>query len=80
MEITKKLKELRIRNGYSKLYVSKQLGYKSNVLVRKEKGQRTWSITDIRKLCKLYNVSPTYLLSNSSDEEAGEGESDARKN
>ncbi|MFB5839197.1 helix-turn-helix domain-containing protein [Clostridioides difficile] len=63
MEINKRLKALRLRNGYSKLYVSKRLGYKSNTVVRKEKGQREWSIQDIRKLCDLYNISPAYLLS-----------------
>ncbi|EGT5045136.1 XRE family transcriptional regulator [Clostridioides difficile] len=62
MEINKKLKSLRLKNGYSKLFVSQKLGYKSNVLVRKEKGQRAFSVDDIQKLCTLYHVSPNYLL------------------
>lgn len=69
MEINKKLKQLRLKNGYSKLFVSQKLGYKSNVLVRKENGQRAWSITDIQGLCSLYNINPNYLLAD--DEKGG---------
>lgn len=74
MEITKKLKQLRLKNGYSQMWVSKELGYKTNALTRKEKGKREFTVKDIRKLCDLYNISPSYLLSDDNKEEGAGNE------
>ncbi|NJI82713.1 helix-turn-helix transcriptional regulator [Clostridioides difficile] len=76
--INEKLRKLRIKNNYTQQSIANSLGYKSKFTIyKKERGQRAWSVQDIQKLCSLYNVSPTFLLSDS----AVGGENDAeRKN
>ncbi|HFL3607450.1 TPA: helix-turn-helix domain-containing protein [Clostridioides difficile] len=59
-----KLKRIRLERGYSQTWVSKKLGYKSSyTLYRKEKGKRSFSVDDIKKLCNLYCINANELLS-----------------
>lgn len=68
MNLNKKLKELRLKHHYSQLYVAKALGYKSaNAVWMKENGYNSYSVQDIKGLCKLYKINPNTLLEGKED-------------
>ncbi len=62
MDYIKRLTELRIDNDYSQTVIAKYLGCKQTAISKYELGQRLYKVTDIVKLCKLYNVSADYLF------------------
>ncbi|HFL3547250.1 TPA: helix-turn-helix transcriptional regulator [Clostridioides difficile] len=67
--INDKLKRLRIENNYTQQQIAKLLGYKSRFSIyKKEKGQRSFSLQDIKKLLELYNISPNELLKEEGEE------------
>ena len=80
MEISTKLKQIRVKLGYSQRWVNSYLGYNklSGNLYKKEKGIRAFSITDIQKLCKLYKINANELLN--FDEAVGGENDEERKN
>lgn len=53
----KLIEEKRAEHGYSQDYLAEQLGYTSHVAYsRKVSGQRQFSIEDVVKICKLFNL------------------------
>lgn len=57
MYLSKNLKYLRLKNGFSQEYISEKLGYKSYTTVQKwEMGTSEPSISILQKLSKIYNI------------------------
>lgn len=60
--LPKRLKELRIKNGYSQRMVAKQLGVSPSIISGYETGERTPSVEVLLALSYLYRCSTDYLL------------------
>lgn len=67
--IGERLKNLRIKNGYTQKQVSDYLGIDQSNLSKIERGERNFSITLFEKLSFLYNCSHEYVMGDSDDYE-----------
>lgn len=70
MCLSKNLKYLRLKNGYSQDYIADLFGYKSYTTIQKwESGESEPSVKKLRELANLYNVSMNTLLTKDIEEE-----------
>lgn len=60
--LPERLKELRIKNGYSQRMVAKQLEVSPSIISGYETGERTPSVEVLLALSYLYRCSTDYLL------------------
>lgn len=60
--LPEKLKELRVKNGYSQRAVAKQLDVSPSIISGYETGERTPSVELLLALSFLYRCSTDYLL------------------
>ena len=60
--ICEKIKDLRIIKGYSQQYVAEYLKIDRSNYSKYELGKLELSLTMLKQLCLLYNVSADYLL------------------
>ena len=60
--LPERLKELRIKNGYSQRTVAKQLEVSPSIISGYETGERTPSVEVLLALSYLYHCSTDYLL------------------
>lgn len=60
--IAEKLKDLRVRLGFSQEYVAKCLEISRSAVTQIELGNRKITAEEIQKFCRLYHVSADYLL------------------
>lgn len=61
-KFSKRLKELRIENGYTQKDVADKLGVNSVIYLRYEKAQRQPSFELLATIALIYDVSVDYLL------------------
>lgn len=61
-DLPKKLKELRIKYGYSQKQVAEKIGVSPSIVSGYETGERTPSTEVLLSLSYLYNCSTDYLL------------------
>ena len=61
-EIRFRIKELRKEQGLTQKQLAKMINKSETGLASWEQGLSEPSISDIRKLCKIFNVSADYLL------------------
>lgn len=61
MEFSERLKELRIKRGYSQYDLAKKLGVSKSTISMMEVGSRQPSIEMMEALCDFFNVSMDYL-------------------
>ena len=66
--ISEKLKDARLRLGFSQEYVAKCLGVNRSAITQIELGNRKITADEIRKFCQLYHISADYLLNQESFE------------
>jgi transcriptional regulator with XRE-family HTH domain len=62
-EICKKIRNIRKLNDYSQEYISYELGLSQSQYSRRENGTINFSIIEIEKLCKLFNIKIEVLVS-----------------
>ncbi len=62
-EFSEKLKKLRVNAGYTQADVARRLGIASSTIGMYEQGRREPDMEIISKICELFHVSPTYLMS-----------------
>ena len=55
--ISEKLKDARLRLGFSQEYVAKCLGVNRSAITQIELGNRKITADEIRKFCQLYHIS-----------------------
>ena len=60
--IGNKLKELRVKNSYTQSHVAKYLNISWAMYQKIEYGESALSLDKLLLLCKLYRVSPNYIL------------------
>ena len=58
----RRMRDLREDSDYTQKYVASQLGTSQTMYARYERGANELPIHHLITLCKLYNVSPDYLL------------------
>ncbi|MDE7330483.1 MAG: helix-turn-helix domain-containing protein, partial [Clostridia bacterium] len=61
-EIKYRLKELRVEKGYTQKQLAQILNKSETAYASWEQGLSEPSVNDIRKLCKIFEVSTDYLL------------------
>lgn len=61
-DIFKKIKDLRIANGYSQKFVAEYLKIDRSNYSKYELGKLEISLEMLKQFCLLYNVSADYLL------------------
>lgn len=66
--LSKRLKELREKNGYLQKFVADKLGIRSNTLSGYENGTRSPDPDMLKELADFYNVSIDYLLGHETEE------------
>lgn len=64
MDFAKKIKELRLNNGYTQAYVAGCLGIRHASYIKYESGKSRPVYENLVKLAGLYDVSVDYLLDN----------------
>lgn len=69
MEMHKRLKELRIQNGYTQKQVANYLEMDQSYLSKIENGERNVNDVGFDMLCLLYDCSSDYLLGESGEYE-----------
>lgn len=69
MEMHKRLKELRIQNGYTQKQVANYLEMDQSYLSKIENGERNVNDVGFDRLCLLYDCSSDYLLGESDEYE-----------
>lgn len=70
MCLSKNLKYLRLKNGFSQDYIAELFGYKSYTTIQKwESGESEPSVKKLKELAKLYNVSMNVLLTKDIEKE-----------
>ena len=57
-----RLRESRLRKGYTAKEVCKSLGIAQSALCQIEKGQISPSVYNMLRLCTVYEVSPSYVM------------------
>ena len=62
MDYTKKLKELRIANGYTQAEIAFLLHTRQEQYSKYENGKRELPIKHLIALCRIYKVSSDYVL------------------
>ncbi len=62
MDYTKKLKELRIKNGYTQAQIAFLLHTRQEQYSKYERGERELPIKHLIALCHIYRVSSDYIL------------------
>ncbi len=62
MDYVDRLKGLRIDNDFSQLQIGKIINKSQQGYAHLENGNARFSIDDLIKLCKFYNVSADYVL------------------
>lgn len=62
-----RLKELRIKYGYTQSQLGKKINLDGSAIHKYEKGLREPTITALTQLANLFNVTIDYLLGNSDD-------------
>ena len=60
--LAKRLKELRLENGYTQMQLADKLHIKQQSYIRYEYGSGQPSLETLVELAKIYNVSTDYLL------------------
>ena len=60
--LSKRLKELRIKNNYSQYEIANLIGIAQVTYSNYELGRRSVSIQNLVKIAQIYNVSTDYLL------------------
>lgn len=60
--MTEKLKDARLKLGFSQEYVANYLGIARSAMTQIELGNRKISSDEIKKFCQLYHLSADYLL------------------
>ena len=65
--LSKRLKELRIKNNYSQYEIADLIGVAQVTYSHYELGRRSVSIQNLVKIANIYNVSTDYLLGISDD-------------
>ena len=61
-DLAKRLKEVRLERGMSQAQVSKALGLSRNAYTNYELGLREPSISILKQLCEIFEVSADYLI------------------
>ena len=61
-DLAKRLKEVRLDRGMSQAQVSKALGLSRNAYTNYELGLREPSISILKQLCEIFEVSADYLI------------------
>ena len=61
-DLAKRLKEVRLERGMSQAQVSKTLGLSRNAYTNYELGLREPSISILKQLCEIFEVSADYLI------------------
>jgi transcriptional regulator with XRE-family HTH domain len=56
------VESLRLSQGYSQEALSEKMGYTHSVYGKKVRCVRKFTIEDIAKLCKIFNVEPNDLI------------------
>ena len=62
MDYTKRLKELRIKNGYTQAEIGFLLHTRQEQYSKYESGKRELPIRHLIALCRIYRVSSDYIL------------------
>lgn len=57
-----RIRELRIKAGYTQMELAERLGVSQAAYSRLEKGEVELSITKLMELCAIYGVRPSHLL------------------
>lgn len=57
-----RIRELRIKAGYTQIELAERLGVSQAAYSRLEKGEVELSITKLMELCAIYGVRPLHLL------------------
>lgn len=65
MSVATRLKEARLRTGYTQLEIKNKTGINNKSLSNWEKGVSSPSLSDLVALSKIYNVTTDYLLGKS---------------
>ena len=60
--MTKELKILRIKHDVTQEFVAEKLGVKKPTYCRKERGEISFSLQDIKILKELYNLTPEQVI------------------
>lgn len=61
-ELAKKLRDMRLKSGFSQKEIAEQIGVSPSVVSAYELGERTPSVEVLMSLAALYNCSSDYLL------------------
>lgn len=56
------IETLRKNRGYSQEYLSEIMGYTHSVYGKKVRDTKKFTIEDVAKLCKIFNVEPNQLI------------------
>lgn len=62
MEFSKRLKEIRIENGFTQQKIAEELGIKQQSYARYELGNGEPSLLTLIKIAKIFGVTTDYLL------------------
>lgn len=62
MEFSKRLKEIRIENGFTQQKIAEELGIKQQSYARYELGSGEPSLLTLIKIAKIFGVTTDYLL------------------
>ena len=66
-DFSTKLKKLRTNAGYTQLEVAKLLGVSASAIGMYEQGRREPDLETTQKICKLYGITPNYLVNEGGD-------------
>lgn len=66
-DFSTKLKKLRKNAGYTQLEVAKLLGVSPSAIGMYEQGRREPDLETTQKFCKLYGITPNYLVNEGGD-------------
>ena len=61
-ELAKKLRDMRLKSGFSQKEIAEQIGVSPSVVSAYELGERTPSVEVLMSLAALYNCGSDYLL------------------
>lgn len=67
MSVGERLQDVRVMNKYTQQQIGEYLGVDQSLISKIEKDQRKINMTQLDKLCTLYDVTPEYFLGESNE-------------